>query len=115
MLVKDLTDRLLKTSWLPRTANHYLTNPDGNEAALNLAWVLLGRPVSFPAINEPKVIAVWQMAQRISQVPVAEGIVADYLVLYTPDQFIKLVEQHPKIFTQFMPIEVWKKTFKAKT
>ena len=106
--------RLSKVSWLPLTADKYLTNPEGRDPTLNLAWVLSGKPFYFQPFNTAASYAIWHLAQRISMQPTKDGTVADYLTLLKPPEFLEFIENNPEIFCGYMPIELWRDAFRAK-
>lgn len=115
MNVNEMCIKLANTSWLPRPTLSYLTNGNGNEAKLNVAWVLAGRPklIGQAFFDDSKTMAVWYMAGEVIKQHVEGAAVSEYATLLSPAEFLKLVERHPEIFQQFMPISTWQKAFKA--
>lgn len=116
MNVTELCRQLANTSWLPNPTQKYLNNSHGNEAKLNLAWVLAGRPdkIGQAFFDNSQTCAAWYMAGEVIKQRI-EGIqVGEYATLLSPADFLALVERHPKVFRQFMPISTWQKAFKPK-
>lgn len=114
MDINELCRKLANTSWLPKPTNAYLTNSHGNEAKLNLAWALSGRPNSIGQafFDDSRTMAVWFLAGEVVKQNVEGALVSEHLTLLSPEDFLKLVERHPEIFRQFMPITTWQKAFK---
>lgn len=116
MNINDLCKQLANTSWLPQPTLRYLSNAHGNEAKLNLAWVLAGRPavIGQAFFDNSQTCTAWYTAGEVIKQQVDGMPVGEYATLLSPADFLQLIERHPKVFRQFMPISTWQKAFRAK-
>lgn len=115
MSLETMLKKLQSTSWLPMPAGHYLTNAEGNEGPLNLAWAILGRSpnITDNLFSDPKKLAVWFFAKHVAAAKVDSGTVRDYLTLLSDEEFGKFVKANPKVFGQYMAMTAWAKVFKG--
>ena len=113
MSLETMLKKLTATSWLPLPAGSYLTNSEGREGTLNLAWAILGKDESVvdTMFTDPKKLAVWYFAMYVGTAKFKGGTVNDYLTILNYQEFGKVVQLNPQVFGIYMPMEVWAEVF----
>lgn len=106
MEVIDLVKKLKHSQWFEQDLDKVLTNPYGNEAAMNIAWVLNGKPKNFtPAFFNHN----WHTAARIIQETVEHYPVREWATLLSIEEFSSLIQRNPSVFSKYLPMAKWNK------
>lgn len=104
MEVKDLIKKLMRPQWFPQDIYTVVKNPYGIEGAMNIAWVLNGKPKKF---KQSFFDTNWQEANDISESVVDGYKVKEWATLLTILEFSDFVERNPRVFARYMPIKDW--------
>ena len=104
MEVKDLITKLSNFEWYDAKIDKIISNPPGNEAAMNIAWVLNGKPKTFKLSFFKE---NWVKAHKICNTEVAGYPIKEWATLLTLSEFRELVISNPVEFSRHLPIYEW--------
>ena len=104
--IRKMCRRLAKWHWYEVNPYNHVVGAVGVEAALNLVWAVSGHPHH---VREQDLINHLGKMRQLARETVEGRLVEDFVLTCTPDEFLKVVERHPKLFTNYCSMGVWKK------
>ena len=93
--------------WMEDCPYKWVRGSEGNEAALNIVWLLKGCP---PRILQKHLDADMGKARTVVSDTVEGRTVEDCALLLKPKEFVALVERNPEAFSRFWSLSRWRES-----
>ena len=106
MTVDELLNKLQRPQWFKQDIYKIMRNPYGNEAAMNIAWLLNGKPKK---ITQDFFTHNWTAAVHMVEVEVEGYKLKEWVTLLSLPEFGELVQRNPEVFAKYLPLAQWKK------
>ena len=98
--------KLAKWHWHEVNPYTHVTGAVGVEAALNLVWAISGHPQH---VREQDLVNNLGKMRQLAQEKIDGRLVEDFVLILSPEEFLKVVEKHFSVFTKYHDMAVWRR------